>query len=155
MPADLTGNDVMGSNWNESTPERQSQNIELLPALNAAVILSQVLSARVLNGLPIRPTQWHTLECRVNEWRSLLASDRSRLDSLTRCHLNILRQLMKAILDEHRREADAGAEVWAELQPIVRAANDHLQGFPMRVRKGTTQRRRPPAADSPEQMVDA
>ncbi|SAL73188.1 hypothetical protein AWB69_08944 [Caballeronia udeis] len=145
----------MGSNWNEPTPGLQSQHIELLPALNAAVILSQVLSARVLNGLPIRPTQWNTLECRVNEWRFLLASDRSRLDPLTRIHLNILRQLMKAILDEHRREADAGAEVWADLQPIVRAANDHLQGFPMRVRKGTAQRRRPPATDSREQMVDA
>ena len=145
----------MGSNWNESTPERQSQNIELPPALNAAVILSQVLSARVLNGLPIRPTQWNTLECRVKEWRLLLASDSTRLDPLTRSHLNILRQLMKAILEGHRRGADAGTEVWAELQPIVRAANDHLQGFPMRVRKGTSQRRRPPAADNPEPLIDA
>lgn len=145
----------MGSHWNDPTPQRPLQQVELPPALNAAVILSQVLSARVLNGLPIRPTQWNTLECRVNEWRLLLANDRSRQDPLTRSHLNILRQLMKAILEEHRRGADAGAEVWAELQPIVSAANDHLQGFSMRVRKGTSQRRRPPAADSREQLIDA
>ena len=144
----------MGSNWNDPTPQRPLQQVELPPALNAAVILSQVLSARVLNGLPIRATQWNTLAVRVDEWRLLLASGRSRLDPLTRSHLNILAQIMKAILVEHRRGVDAGADVWTELQPILREANDHLQGFPMGVRKGSSKHRRPPAADCVEQLAD-
>jgi hypothetical protein len=135
--------------WNEHSPQRSLQPVDLPPALNVAVILSQVFSARVLNELPIQPTQWDTLASRVREWRSLLANAQSRNDPLTRTHLNVLTQLMQAILEAHCHGADADADVWLELQPIVKAANDYLQELPMGVRKGLTSRRHSATGSSP------
>lgn len=144
----------MASLCSEFSPHQPQLPVDLPPALNAAVIIAQVLSARVLNGLPVRPTQWTTLGIRVTEWRGLLADTQLCHDRPTRSHLNVLTQLMQAILEAHCNGADAGADVWLELQPMVHAANDHLQRFPMPIRKGSSLHRHSAAAAGSTQFVD-
>jgi hypothetical protein len=129
---------IMGSTRKNSLASRAAPAFDSLPTLSAAVLVTQVLSARVLSGLPIRPTQWETLSHRVHEWRAWLSIEESRNDARTRSHLNVLTKLLGAILEQHRTGEDVGADVWRELQPFVHAADEYLQTFPMPRRKAST-----------------
>lgn len=131
----------MTSTWTELSSSLTTQQIELPPALNAAVLIVQVLSTRMTAGLPIRDTQWATLASRVSEWRALLCDIRSREDSTTRTHLNVLTQLMQEILEAYCDGALVDVDAWRAMRPMVEAANEHLQKFPTRIRKGTGPRR--------------
>jgi hypothetical protein len=111
---------------------------DMVPALCGAVLVTQVLSSRVLSGLQIRPTQWLTLTLRLAQWNAWIASPASRADNRTRCHLSVLIKLLTAILDHHLAGRDAPADDWETLKPFLAAADEYLQTFPVRRRKAST-----------------
>lgn len=110
----------------------------MLPILCGAVLVTQVLSARVLNGLEIRATQWETLGERIAQWNAWLTCTESYMDSRTRCHLSALTKILGAVLVQHREGNEATADDWKSIQPFLQAADEYLQTFPARRRKAST-----------------
>lgn len=109
-------------------------------ALHIAVSIGELLASRVQSALPVRASQWATLEMHVRAWRVLLADDASRTDPHTRSHLSQVARLMDALLEQHRAGDEPDLEAWEAVMPTIRAAAVHLNTFSLQQRKAASRR---------------
>lgn len=115
-------------------------HIRVLGALHIAVSVGELLAGRVRSSLPVRASQWTTLDGHVCAWRLLLVDDASRTDPRTRSHLSLVVRLMDALLEQHRAGDEPDLEAWEAVMPTIAAAASHLNAFSLQQRKAASRR---------------
>ncbi|WP_454875164.1 hypothetical protein [Paraburkholderia xenovorans] len=119
-------------------PAGHDGHVRVLGALHIAVSIGELLAGRVRSSLPVRASQWTTLQGHIRAWRLLLADDASRTEPHTRSHLSLVVRLLDALLEQHCAGDEPDIEAWEAVMPTIAAAASHLTTFSLQQRKAAS-----------------